>query len=274
MAWNGSSTGATVTDRAGIEAVVADCERYWRAAGIQRTVARDMRQELEQHLVEATGDGRTPETVVGPDVAAFARDWAAAQRPDAAEGLPSWEEALRRRRRRFSWSDIAILLVLAVAATAALAAGGGGGEDTMDNETWRWVWVFGALILGFAEIVTAGFFMLPFAAGAVVAAILAFAGVDPAIQLIVFIASSTVGLIVLQRFVRREDEHQPAMGSNRFVGSHAMVIEPIDPMSGAGRVRMETEVWRATTDGAPIEEGTSVVVVDVRGARLVVEPVE
>ena len=273
MAWNGSSTGATVTDRAGIATVVADCERYWIAAGIRRRVARDMRQELEQHLVEATGDGRAPESVVGPDVAAFARDGAAAQRPDAAERLPSWEEALRRRRRRFSWSDVAILLVVVGAAVAALAAGGEGGGD-MDNETWRWIWVGAALFLGVAEMVTAGFFMLPFAAGAVVAAVLAFMGVDPAIQLIVFIASSVVGLIVLQRFVRREDEHQPAMGSNRFVGSMALVLEHIDPASGVGRVRMETEVWRATTDGAPIEEGTRVVVVDVRGARLVVEPAE
>lgn len=274
MAWSGSSTGTAVTDRAGIDAIVADCERYWLAAGIKRRVARDMRQELEQHLVEATGDGRTPESVVGVDVAGFARDWAAEQQPGAADGLPSWEEAMRRRRRRFSWSDVAILLVVAVAAVAALAAGGEGGEETMDNETWRWIWVGAALFLGVAEMVTAGFFMLPFAAGAVVAAVLAFVGVDPAIQLIVFIASSLVGLIVLQRFVRREDEHQPAMGSNRFVGSRALVLEHIDPASGVGRVRMETEVWRATTDGAPIEEGESVVVVDVRGARLVVEPAE
>jgi membrane protein implicated in regulation of membrane protease activity len=274
MAWNESSMGTIVTDRVGIDAVVVDCERYWLAAGIKRRIARDMRQELEQHLVEATADGRTPESVVGPDIAGFARDWAAAQRPGSEDGLPSWEDALRRRRRRFSWSDVAILLVVAGAAVAALAAAGEGGESTMDNETWRWIWLFGALFLGLAEVVTAGFFMLPFAAGAVVAAILAFAGVDPAIQLIVFIASSSIALIVLQRFVRREDEHQPAMGSNRFVGSRAMVIEPIDPMAGGGRVKMETEVWRATTDGGPIDEGTPVVVVDVRGARLVVEPAE
>ena len=36
----------------------------------------------------------------------------------------------------------------------------------------------------------------------------------------------------------------------------------------------ETEIWRATTEGDPIAEGTEVRVVDVRGARLVVDPVE
>lgn len=263
-----------MTDRVAIDATVADCERYWLAAGIGRRTAREMRHELEHHLVEATSDGRTLESVVGPDVASFAREWAAAQRPGAEDALPPWDEAIRRRSRRFSWSDVAILLVVAITLVVVLATGGKGGEDTMDNETWRWIWVGAAVFLAFAEIVTAGFFMLPFAAGAVIAAVLAFAGVDPAVQLVVFIGTSLVALVILQRFVRREDEHQPAMGSNRFVGQSATVLEPIDRVTGVGRVRMETEVWRATTDGEPIDAGTQVRVVDVRGARLVVEPEE
>ena len=144
----------------------------------------------------------------------------------------------------------------------------------MDNETWRWIWVGAALFLGFAEMVTAGFFMLPFAVGAVIAAILAFTGVAAEIQMAVFVASSLISLVLLQRYVRKEDEHQPAVGSNRFVGQSAVVIQPVDRTSGSGRVRMETEDWRAVTDGEPIEVGTEVHVVDVRGARLVVEPAD
>lgn len=144
----------------------------------------------------------------------------------------------------------------------------------MDNETWRWIWVGAALFLGFAEMVTAGFFMLPFAVGAVIAAALAFFDVAPEIQLTVFIASSLLGLLVLQRYVRQEDEKQPAIGSNRYVGSRAVVLQTVDPSSGSGRVRMETEEWRAVTDGDVIEAGTEVQVVEVRGARLVVSPTE
>ena len=144
----------------------------------------------------------------------------------------------------------------------------------MDNETWRWIWVGAAVFLTFAEMVTAGFFMLPFAVGAVIAAILAFAGVDPAVQLAVFIGTSLVALIVLQRFVRRENEKQPPVGANRFVGQRAAVLEDIDPAANAGRVRLDTEIWRATTDGESIPSGTQVRITDVRGARLVVEPVD
>lgn len=144
----------------------------------------------------------------------------------------------------------------------------------MDNETWRWIWVGAALFLGLAEMVTAGFFMLPFAVGAVIAAILAFVDVTPEVQLIVFIGSSLLALVVLQRYVRKEDEKQPAIGSNRYVGSRAVVLQAVDRASGSGRVRMDTEEWRAVTDGDVIEAGTEVQVVEVRGARLVVEPTD
>lgn len=257
-----------MTDRAAIDAITADCERYWRGAGIKRRVAAEMRAELEQHLVEAAADGRPLEAVVGADTAAFAVEWAAATRGD--EPLPTWDEVFRNRSRAFRWSDLAILVL--VAGTTAVVFATRGEGDAMDTEVWRWIWVGAAVFLGFAEIVTAGFFMLPFAVGAVIAAVLAFSGVTPEIQMGVFVATSLVALVGLQRFVRHTDEEQPQVGANRFIGQNAVVLEDIDRTSGAGRARMDTEVWRATTDGDPIPSGTEVTVVDVRGARLVVEP--
>jgi inner membrane protein len=260
-----------MTDRVAIGAIATDCERYWRAAGIKRRAAAEMRSELEQHLVEASRDGRTLESVVGRDTAGFAMEWAsAADRGSAA--LPAWEDVFQRRRRGFSWTDLAILAFVAIAIVIGLATRGEG--DGMDTETWRWIWLGAALFLGFAEMVTAGFFMLPFAVGAVIAAVLAFLDVDPAIQLVVFIATSVLSLIILQRFVRRTDEDQPPVGANRFVGQKAVVLESIDRAAGIGRVRMDTEEWRATTDGDPINKGVEVTVVEVRGARLVVDAID
>ena len=144
----------------------------------------------------------------------------------------------------------------------------------MDNETWRWVWVGATLILGFGEMVTAGFFMLPFAVGALVAAILAWFDVSPIVQLLSFIAVSIVGLFVFQKVVRRSDADQPQMGANRMVGQRGRVTEAVDRSAGSGRVRVETEDWRATTDGDDIGVGTSVRVIEIRGTRLVVEAVD
>lgn len=277
MASTGSSQGLIMSDQVEINRIGADCERYWRAAGIERRAANEMRRELEVHLADAGADGRSPESVVGDDLEEFARSWAAEQQP-GAERLPSWSEVFERPRqpgplRRAILTATAVLVVAALAA-AALATRGEGGDGAMDNEVWRWIWVGAAIFLGFGEMMTAGFFMLPFAVGAVVAAVLAWIDVAPWVSLIVFIGVSLVAMVALQRFVRREDEYQPQVGANRLVGKVATVLEDIDRVTGAGRVRMETELWRATTDGGPIPAGTPVRVTEVRGARLVVEPVD
>ncbi|MEK7252756.1 MAG: NfeD family protein, partial [Actinomycetota bacterium] len=144
----------------------------------------------------------------------------------------------------------------------------------MSNEAWLWFWIGAAAFLGVAEIFTAGFFMLPFAVGAAAAAVVAYVDGGEIVQLSVFLVVSVAALIVLRRFVNRGDEVQHAVGSNRFVGQKAKVLEAIDPTHSTGRVKMESELWRATSDVGPIAEGVMVKVVDVRGTRLVVEPID
>jgi membrane protein implicated in regulation of membrane protease activity len=70
--------------------------------------------------------------------------------------------------------------------------------------------------------------------------------------------------------VRKGDQRQHPVGANRYAGRRVLVLERVDRVSGTGRVRLDTETWRATTDGDPIEEGAEVRVVEMRGTRLVV----
>jgi DNA-binding ferritin-like protein (Dps family) len=55
-----------------LEAVL-DCRWQWSAKGVPEGEIEEMSEELEQHLREATRDGRPVSAVVGPDVSAFAR---------------------------------------------------------------------------------------------------------------------------------------------------------------------------------------------------------
>jgi membrane protein implicated in regulation of membrane protease activity len=142
----------------------------------------------------------------------------------------------------------------------------------VDEELWRWIWLGAAAVFGIGEMVTAGFFLLPFAVGAVAAAILAFVEVSPAIQGVVFLVVSVLALVWLRRYAAKGDDRQPPVGANRFAGETAFVLEKIDRIEGTGRVRMATETWRATTEGASIDVGTEVRIVGVRGTRLVVQP--
>lgn len=253
-----------------ISRLVAECGEYWIRTHVPRRAVREMQAELETHLREAAAAGKPPQTVVGPDLAAFAEEWAAEQR----RGFRRTALARPRIGRPPGRRDYLVGMAIVVLIGAALALGPR--EETVEDiEVWRWVWIVAAVVLGIAEMFTAGFFMLPFAVGAVAAALLAFFNVVVPIQLLVFIAVSIAALIGLQRYVRHEDETQPEVGSNRYLNKRAVVLEPVNRVQSVGRVRMDTEEWRATTDLTDtIPVGTEVRIVDVRGARLVVEPID
>jgi hypothetical protein len=64
-----------------VERVVRSCERYWKRTGVPRGRIAEMRAELETHLHEAAGEGKSMDSVVGSDVTAFAEGWAREFRP-------------------------------------------------------------------------------------------------------------------------------------------------------------------------------------------------
>ncbi len=260
-----------VGERMSVDEVVADCRRYWVETKVPQQRVAEMKIELESHLREAQLAGKNPETVVGPDLAAFAESWAAEFRGPAAPD--AWRRQERRARvRRERWSAYGWLLGLVVVVVILIAVGPK--EETVnDIETWRWVWLGAAVILGIGEMITAGLFMLPFAIGAAAAAVLAFFNVAVWVQVMVFLATSIAALWGMRRFAWRDKEPQHPVGANRYVDATGTVTEAVDRIAGTGRVRLETEQWRATTDlDDAIAIGTEVRVVDVRGARLVVEP--
>lgn len=252
-----------------IEQIVADCERWWRSTGVPEPAVEEMAAELRSHLIDAGAAGKAPRDAIGSDLAAFAEEWAAEFRPAVAV-RPQPPRSPDRSDGTWTWITIGVLGV-AFAAIAVLAPK----EANVDTESWQWIWVGAAVILAIGELLTAGFFLLPFAVGAAAAAILAFLGVNPVVQLLVFSAMSVVFLVVLQRFARREEATELiAAGARRYTGKTAVVHVPVNRLAGTGMVRMETEEWRATTDiDAEIPAGAEVRVVDVRGTRLVVEPI-
>ena len=145
--------------------VITSCERYWREAGLPRSTVAEMSAELDAHLRDAASEGKAPESVVGADLAGFAEEWARSQ-ADEGRVLPTWEDVWARGRRE----GLGIgprLVIAAIAAVIVLAIVVAPKEDSMDDvELFRWIWIGAVVFLGVAEMVTAGFFMLPFAVGA------------------------------------------------------------------------------------------------------------
>lgn len=260
----------TVADRS-IEQIAAECERYWRSTGVPPVTVAEMRNELETHLREANAAGKSVDDVVGQDLAAFAEDWAAEYRGPVSRTETKPVAASSRNDLIWVWLTMG-LIAIAFLAVAILAPK----ETDVDAANWQWIWVAAAVLLGIGELLTVGFFLLPFAVGAAAAAILAFIGVSVPLQLVTFVVISVLFLVVLQRFATKERQVDLfAVGSVRYSDQRAVVLEAVNRHRATGLVRMETEQWRATTDlDTEIPVGAEVRVVEVRGTRLAVEPIE
>jgi membrane protein implicated in regulation of membrane protease activity len=149
----------------------------------------------------------------------------------------------------------------------------------MDSpEQWRWVWIIATAVFAVGEMTSPGsFFLAPFAVGALVAALLAFADVSVAVEWIVFLLVSVATLAALRPLARRLDRDalDHGVGSRRLVGTRATVLRDIPGASELGMVRVDREEWRAqSTDGTPIAAGTTVRVADVQGTRVIVSAVD
>lgn len=144
-------------------------------------------------------------------------------------------------------------------------------------ETWRWIWLIAAAVFAGGEMAVAGsFFLAPFAIGAAVATVLAFADVGLAGQWLAFVVISFGTFAAMRPLARRLDQGEPSdgIGARRLIGQPATVLEPIPAgPHELGMVRVHREEWRAeTVDGEPVDAGALVHVVEQRGTRLVVTP--
>jgi len=137
---------------------------------------------------------------------------------------------------------------------------------------WGW-WIIAAVILGTGEMATGGgFFLAPFAIGAVAATIGGLVGVAGGIQLAIFLAVSAVTFGLVRPIAKRHLTMPPQLrtGTAALVGKHATVLEPIDRHNGS--IRLEGEIWSARPydEDETIEPGKQVQVMQIKGATALV----
>ena len=140
-------------------------------------------------------------------------------------------------------------------------------------EPWL-IWLIAAVVFGVGEIATLGFFLAPFAGGALVAALLTALGAGTALGWVTFLVVSVVLLAALRPLARSHRNRPPRLrtGTAALVGSSAMVVERIANDEGVGCVRIGGEMWTARSyyDDDVIEAGKKVQVVEIRGATALV----
>ncbi len=139
-----------------------------------------------------------------------------------------------------------------------------------------WIlWVVAACVLGAGEMHTGGLYLLPFAVGAGLAAVVSVLGVGLPLVVLVFVLASALAFGGLRPVARRHRRLPPAIrtGAAALVGHRAMVLERIANDEGVGCVKIDNgEVWTARSydEDEVIDVGERVEVVEIRGATALV----
>ena len=149
--------------------------------------------------------------------------------------------------------------------------------DVNSPDTWRLLWVVLAAIGVSCELLTPLIFVfLPIALGSAGAALATLVDWPLRIQWLLFFGLSIGSFLVLRPLGRRLEQRggeQVGIGATRWIGGRAEVTEEI--AGDSGRVMLDREEWRARSLlGRPIPTGTTVVITEVAGTRLLVMPVD
>ena len=134
------------------------------------------------------------------------------------------------------------------------------------------VWLVAAVAAAVGEILTLGFFLAPFAAGALAGMVVDLAGGGTAASFAAFAAVTGVSFGAVRPVARRHLRQPPSArtGVAALVGRGATVLERVT--DDAGTVRLDGEVWTARpyAEGDVLEPGARVQVIEIRGATALV----
>jgi membrane protein implicated in regulation of membrane protease activity len=144
----------------------------------------------------------------------------------------------------------------------------------LDGLDPHWVWLIGAAVLGIAEMLVPGVFLIWLAAAAALTGFATlFFDLSLAFQFGLFALVSLVAVYIGRRWYANNpvESSDPKLNDRaaRLVGDIVVVVSPIE--NGVGRVKVGDSVWNARGPDAQI--GTSVRVIGADGTSLKIEPI-
>ena len=138
------------------------------------------------------------------------------------------------------------------------------------------IWLIVAIALGAAEVFTTALAFGLVAVGALVAALAGALGASLPWQFAAFVLASLAGLVVVRPAAMRHLRRTPSVrsGTAALVGQTAYVLADVTPHGG--RVRIGGEEWSARPydESSVIPAGSTVDVLQIKGAMALVHPRE
>jgi len=136
-----------------------------------------------------------------------------------------------------------------------------------------WIWLAVAIIFIIIEALTVGLTTIWFAAGALVALVLALFKLPPMVQVIVFLVVSLALLATTRKiFVNKLKTGSEKTNVDALIGEEGVVMEEITPHN-VGRVKVKGQSWSAAAadKDAVIPKDATVKVKAIEGVKLIVK---
>ena len=137
------------------------------------------------------------------------------------------------------------------------------------------VWLVVLVVFLGAELATVSLVSVWLAVGALFALISTFFGAAPLVQIIIFLGTSALALVLTRPFARKIQSVRVSTNADRNVGGIAVVTEDIDNLAGKGAVHIDGKEWTARAENdEPVAKGASVIVLRIEGVKLIVSPMK
>ena len=136
------------------------------------------------------------------------------------------------------------------------------------------IWLIVTVAMAVIEIMTMGLVTIWFAAGAAIALLLSLVGTPLWIQIAAFLVVSIAVLLLVRPIASAHFNNRlKKTNIDAIVGKTLIAKTDIDNLHGYGKVDMDGSTWLAASsmDNIIIHAGEEVKVVEVRGAKLIVE---
>ncbi len=148
----------------------------------------------------------------------------------------------------------------------------------MSITLYWWVWLIFAVVFFIAEISTVNLVSIWFVVGSIFAMVLSLFQVGPLWQIISFILTSVVSILIFYRFrtkLKITTKTIEKTNADRLIGMTGIVTERIDEIQGVGQVKVANQIWSASdVNKKIIKQDQLVKVIEIRGVRLIVEAMD
>lgn len=140
-------------------------------------------------------------------------------------------------------------------------------------EWFIWLWLSIFVVALFLEFITADMVSIWFSIAAIPSFIMALLGVNPIIQIIVFIVLAILLLLLTRPFVMKYFKtNEIKTNVDAIIGAIGVCSERI-VINEIGHVKIKNQIWSAISNQT-IEIDERVRVLDVEGVKLVVEKID